>query len=94
MVKKVTGFRFTLHFKKKYQSLPKNIQNRFDETLSLLLRDVCHPSLRIKRIQGTKALWEGAVTMKYRFTFQFENGEVIFRTIGTHEILIQEAKSE
>gem|GEM_PF-1518433 len=32
--------------------------------------------------------------MKYRFTFQFENGEVIFRTIGTHEILIQEAQSD
>jgi hypothetical protein len=31
--------------------------------------------------------WEGSVTMNYRFTFQFEAGKVIFRRIGTHDIL-------
>jgi len=53
------------------------------------LKQTPHPSLRIKRIQGTKNRWEGSVTMKYRFTFEFLKDEVLFRTIGTHDILKQ-----
>jgi len=46
-----------------------------------------HPSLRVKRIQGTKNRWEGSVTMKYRFTFELIEDTIIFRAIGTHDIL-------
>jgi len=46
-----------------------------------------HPSLRVKRIQGTKHRWEGSITKNYRFTFQFIEDSVLFRTIGTHDIL-------
>ncbi len=58
-----------------------------DEKLSLFLKNPSHPSLRVKQIQGTKNRWEGSITMKYRFTFQFLESGLIFRTIGTHDIL-------
>jgi hypothetical protein len=32
----------------------------------------------------------GKVTMNYSFTFQFEAGKMIFRRIGTHDILKKE----
>ena len=86
------AYRFSRKFKKEYGKLPGEIQNTFDQKLSLFLKDMLHPSLRVKRIQGTKDRWEGSVTMKYRFTFQLVQGELIFRAIGTHDILIKESK--
>ena len=87
MVKKIDSYQFTKRFRKEYRGLPKEIQNTFDKKLSLLLNNVSHPSLRVKRIQGTKDQWEGSITMNYRFTFEFSENTILFRTIGTHDIL-------
>ena len=87
MVKRITSHQFTKKFKKEYQTLPREIQDNFDKKLSLLLEDIFHPSLRAKRIQGTKNRWEGSITMKYRFTFELHGSKAIFRAIGTHDIL-------
>jgi mRNA interferase RelE/StbE len=89
MAKKITTYQFSKRFKKEYNNLPKEIQKAFDQKLQLFLKDISHPSLRVKRIQGTKNRWEGSVTMKYRFTFEFPENTLIFRAIGTHDILNQ-----
>ena len=104
MAKRIASYRFSKRFKKEYKSLPKNVQKTFDEKLTLFLKNMDHPSLRVKRIQGTRDRWEGSVTMKYRFTacpvasengtgVQFDNDIAIFRAIGTHDILEREATS-
>ena len=87
MVEKVTAYQFSKRFKKEYNILPKEIQKAFDEKLFLFLKQTSYPSLRVKRIQGTKNRWEGSITMKYRFTFEFLESGVLFRAIGTHDIL-------
>jgi mRNA-degrading endonuclease RelE of RelBE toxin-antitoxin system len=87
MVEKIATYQFSKRFKKEYKDLPKKNQTAFDEKFSLFLKKTSHPSLRVKRIQGTKNLWEGSITMKYRFTFEFFEDEVLFRAIGTHDIL-------
>ena len=92
MAKKVTTCQFSKRFKKEYNKFPKEIQKAFDEKLSLFLKQTPHPSLRIKRIQGTKTLWEGSVTMKYRFTFELLENGLIFRAIGTHDIINRESQ--
>jgi len=90
MVKKIDSYQFSKRFKKEYKALPKEIQKTFDEKLSLLVSNVSHPSLRVKRIQGTKDRWEGSITMYYRFTFEFCGNIVLLRTIGTHDILTRQ----
>jgi len=45
---------------------------------------------RVKKIQGVQNRWEGSITMKYRFTFHFEGDTVVFRAVGTHDILLRE----
>jgi mRNA-degrading endonuclease RelE of RelBE toxin-antitoxin system len=87
MAKRIRSYRFSKQFKKGYNNLPKEIQKAFDQKLALFLNDTAHPSLRVKRIQGTKNRWEGSVTKNYRFTFEFIENEVLFRTIGIHDIL-------
>jgi len=87
MAERIDSFQFSKRFKKEYKALPKGIQKTFDEKLSIFLNNMLHPSLRVKRIHGTKDRWEGSISMKYRFTFEFSESTVIFRTIGTHDIL-------
>ncbi len=89
MVERISSYQFSKKFKKGYQILPKEIQRNFEKKLSLFLENMFHPSLRTKRIQGTKNRWEGSVTMNYRFTFELSDNTVIFRTIGTHDILLK-----
>ena len=87
MVERIESFQFSKRFKKEFKKLPQNIQKSFNEKLSLLLQNMLHPALRVRRIQGTKDRWEGSVTMKYRFTFELIEDTIIFRAIGTHDIL-------
>jgi mRNA interferase RelE/StbE len=92
MAEKVTVYQFSKRFKKEYNSLPKEVQKTFDKKLQLFLQNTSHPSLRVKRIQGTRDRWEVSVTMKYRFTFQLSENTLIFRAIGTQGILSKESQ--
>lgn len=91
MAGRIEKYRFSHRFKKQYKKLPVEIREAFKEKLSLFLNDMPHSSLRVKRIQGVENRWEGSITMKYRFTFHFEADTVVFRVIGTHDILLRES---
>jgi mRNA-degrading endonuclease RelE of RelBE toxin-antitoxin system len=91
MVERIEFIQFSKRFRKEYRKLPPAIQKSFNDKLSCLINDRLHPSLRIKRIQGTKDKWEGSVSMKYRFTFEVHEKTIIFRAIGTHDILNRNA---
>ena len=90
MVEKITSYEFSSRFRKDYRTLSKDIQETFEITPPLFLGNPRHPSLRVKRLIGTADRWEGSVTINYRFTFQFAEGKVLFRRIGTHDILRME----
>jgi mRNA-degrading endonuclease RelE of RelBE toxin-antitoxin system len=92
MVGKISAYRFSNTFKKQYKRLPHEIRQAFNEKLALFLTDMLHPSLRLKKIKGVQNRWEGSITMKYRFTFHFDEDIVVFRTIGTHDILMREPR--
>jgi len=92
MAKSIKAYQFSARFKKEYNDLPKEIQKAFDKKLQIFLQNMAHPSLRVKRIQGTRNRWEGSVTMKYRFTFQLSENTLVFRAIGTHDILSRESQ--
>ena len=92
MVERVAAYRFSNRFKKDYADLPKEIQETFDTKFRLFLNNTDHPSLRVKKIKGTENRWEGSVTMNYRFTYQISEDTVLFRRIGTHNVLQREGK--
>ena len=79
--------RVTERFARRYRSLPREIQERVDAQLELLLENPRHPSLRSKKMQGTSRIWELRVTQGYRLTFQIEGEVYELRTVGTHDIL-------
>ena len=49
---------FTPHFQRNYQKLPKEIQAAFDKQLVLLLKNLRHPSLRAKKYDEGRNVWQ------------------------------------
>ena len=79
---------FTKPFVKDYKKLPKNIQENVDRKLSFLLKDMRHPSLRVKKVRGYDDVWEGSITMKYRFFFRRAEDKYVLLRVGTHKELL------
>ncbi len=79
--------RRTDRFKKDYQKLPSDIQQRVNQKLRFLLRDPRHPSLRVHKLRGVEGLWEFSVTMNYRVIFEIESECYVLLGVGPHRIV-------
>ena len=55
--------RFTHSFEKDYRELPGAMQVIVDKKLVLLLKNFRHPSLRMKKMEGYRNVWEVRVTL-------------------------------
>lgn len=73
-------------FKRSYKKLSRSIQQKTDRILIFLSKDLMHPSIRAKKIQGARDIWEGRIDKFHRFTFQIEGNEILLRSIGEHDI--------
>ncbi|MFH1187558.1 MAG: type II toxin-antitoxin system RelE/ParE family toxin [bacterium] len=78
---------WTKSFKKNYQILPEDIKERIKKQLRVFVENPRHPSLRVKKMQDPRNIYEGRITYSYRFTFQVEGEIYILRKIGSHDIL-------
>lgn len=74
-------------FKKDFQRLPADVQERTAEVLALFLANRRHPSLHVKKMEGAPDIWELRVTDNYRITFHYVREGVLLRRIGTHDLL-------
>jgi len=74
-------------FEEDYAALPAEIRERTDKKLVLFLKNPRHPSLRVKKMEDPRGIWEGSITKNYRFTFQMKGNVYILRRMGTHDIL-------
>lgn len=69
-----------------YVKLTRHIQTLAEKQLALFLENPRHPSLHVRKMQGREDLWEGRITIHYRFTFKIVGDTYHLRRIGTHEI--------
>ena len=61
-----------------------------EKFLRLIADEPRHPSLRVKKIQGTTDIFEASVNMAIRVTFQFIKPETIYlRNIGEHDMTLK-----
>ena len=81
---------FTKRFEKQFKNLNAQEKKQLQSKLRLLSENPMHPSLRTKRIQGTKNLFECSVNMDIRIIWYYE-GEtlIILVDVGHHDILDQ-----
>ena len=76
-------------FRKSYQRLPHSIQAKVDKQLTVLTENPRHPSLQVKRIKGTKGLWEARVDLQYRLTFEMTGDTMYLRVVGNHDEVLR-----
>ena len=78
---------FHPHFKKSYKNLPLAIKKKAEAKEKLSRKNPFHPSLKTHKLKGKlKDIWSFSIDNKYRIIFIFDNSDVIFLDVGTHEI--------
>jgi len=60
---------YTDRFLESYEQAPVAIQGAFDRRVALLLANLRHPSLRAKKYDETRGIWQARVTRDWRFYF-------------------------
>ena len=63
---------FSERFVQSYTTAPPAIQRAFDRKLELLLQDLRHPSLRAKKYDEARDLWQARVNQGWRFYFRIK----------------------
>lgn len=78
---------YSKDFKEQWGDLPKEIKDLAIEKEKLFKDNSLHPSLRLHPLKGKlKGLWSISISMQYRIIFQLEGKEVVFISIGKHDI--------
>ena len=79
---------FTDRFHKSFKKLSDIEKKQLKNKLEILTENPMHPSLRTKRIQGTKDLFECSVNMDIRIIWYYEGDTMIILVdVGHHDIL-------
>jgi len=89
-LKKALRLARTERFKKSVLDLDQRTREKLKKQLRLLLSDSRNPSLRVKKVKGTRAIFEARVNDSYRFTFEFGGeSEIILRVVGPHNATLK-----
>lgn len=81
--------KFIKELKKLISKAILNIE-QVEKFLRIIADNPRHPSLRIKKIQGTADVFEASVNMGIPVTFQYIKPDTIYlRNIGEHDITLK-----
>lgn len=76
----------TTRFDKAFGKLDGNSQKAINKAIPLLLEDFSHPSLRTKKMQKHKDVFESSANMDIRMTFHLEKPDtLVLRNCGHHD---------
>ena len=64
---------FSARFARSFGQAPERVQREFGKQLGHLLRDLRHPSLRAKKYDEARGIWQARVDGGWRFYFTVEN---------------------
>jgi mRNA interferase RelE/StbE len=80
---------FTDRFQRAYNDLTDQDTERVKKALHLLAEDPRHPSLRVKRVQGTDRIWEARASLTIRLTFEMHGDWIVLRNVGAHDEVLK-----
>ena len=75
---------FTECFHRSYHDAPIRVRRAFEKQLVHLLRDLRHPSLRAKKYDVSRNIWQARVNGGWRFYFRSEGDTYILLDIIPH----------
>lgn len=75
---------FSARFIRQYSALSPERKAKFDKQLDFLLANLRHPSLRAKKYDEARDIWQARVNDAYRFYFQIEGDTYRILSIVPH----------
>lgn len=89
-LKKALKLTRTERFKKSVLDLDERTREKLRKQIELLISNPRHPFLGVKKIKGTKSIFEARVDDHFRFTFEYsQKGEIIFRVVDPHNAALK-----
>jgi plasmid maintenance system killer protein len=74
----------TTHFERNYGKAPAAVRRAFDKQSMLLPRSLQHPSLRAKKYDETRNVWQARVNRDWRFYFLIQDDAYVLISIIRH----------
>ena len=88
--KKPPRLKMTERFKRSVLELDEKTREKLKKQLGHLMVNPRHPSLQIKKVKGTRSIFEARVNDFYRFTFEYgTKNEIILRVVGPHNSAVK-----
>ena len=80
---------FTEQFEQAYEKLTKAEKRSVRKALTLLGDNPKHPSLRVKKMEGRKNIWEARPSKRLRMTFEMIGETIFMRNVGEHDKVLK-----
>ena len=71
-------------FKQQYVKAPTSVRKAYDKQEFFLLHDLRHPSLRAKKYDERKGIWQARVNRSWRFYFSIEDDVYLLHELMRH----------
>ena len=79
----------TEQFEQAYEKLSRAEKRSARKALALLADNPRHPSLRVKKMEGRKNIWEARSSKRLRVTFEMGGETIIMRNVGEHDKVLR-----
>ena len=79
----------TEQFEQAYGKLTGVEKQSVRKALALLADNPRHPSLRVKKMEGRKNIWEARSSKRSRVTFEMGGATIIMRNVGEHDKVLR-----
>ncbi len=63
---------YSERFRRSYEHAPPEVRRAIERRLTLLVENLRHPSLRAKKYDETRGIWQARVNRDWRFYFLIE----------------------
>jgi len=81
---------FTERFEQAYEKLTAAGRQSVRKALTLLADNPGYPGLRVKKLQGTRRIWEARPSRRLRMTFEIAGQTIIMRNVGDHDRVLRQ----
>ena len=80
---------FTEQFEQAYEKLAKAEKRSVRKALTLLGDNPKYPSLHVKKMEGSKNIWEARPSKRLRMTFEMAEEVIVMRNVGEHDKVLK-----
>jgi hypothetical protein len=75
---------YTERFQRSYRDAPAEVQKQCEKQLALLALDLRHPSLRAKKYDEARNIWQARINLSWRFYFVIERDHYYLLDLMAH----------